>query len=160
MAKLTIKPKDALPGDLIGSQMDLIEQLVEFRKLRGMTQSEVASRMGVDRSVVTKFESLVGLGKKNHTMKMIRAYANSVEAYVAHFVVDGRIQHGSAPYAEFKENIARRITALANANEAHEQFPDAGRGQLGTDFVFAAPVESAETGVLQQMDYTMEWTLV
>lgn len=52
MAKLTIKPKDALPGDLIGSQMDLIEQLVEFRKLGGMTQSEVASRMGVDRSVV------------------------------------------------------------------------------------------------------------
>ena len=49
---------------------------------------------------------------------------------------------------------------MANANEAHEQFPDAGRGQLGTDFVFAAPVESAETGVLQQMDYTMEWTLV
>ncbi len=35
-----------------------------------------------------------------HTMKMIRAYANSVEAYVAHVVVDGRIQHGSAPYAE------------------------------------------------------------
>ena len=117
MPKLTIAEDERLMFDLVGADMDLVEQLVEMRKLRGMTQTDVAEGMGVDRSVVSRFESITGFGAKNHTMRTARKYADAVHAYIAHLVVDGQ----SNEYRELAAVVSENLSELRRKNDAHEQ---------------------------------------
>ncbi|WP_175279205.1 helix-turn-helix domain-containing protein, partial [Mobiluncus mulieris] len=56
---------------------EMIRQLVKIRKSReseGLTQKEVAARMGSDQGFVSRFESL----ETNPNLRTIRAYALAV----------------------------------------------------------------------------------
>ncbi len=79
---------DRLGIDLADAEVDLIEQLIAVRKQRGLSQSDVAKAMGVDRSVVNRFEG-VTRGDKRPNMTTIRRYAVAVNAYVAPMVAKG-----------------------------------------------------------------------
>ena len=117
MARLSIPDNELLEHDLVGSDMDLIEQLVEFRRLKKMTQQQVAERMGVDRSAVSRFESISGLSAKNHTMRTARKYAEAVGAFIAHLVVDGEPRN----YQKLAEVVEDNLLELRRSNEAHER---------------------------------------
>lgn len=117
MARLSIPEDEVLENDLIGADMDLVEQLVEFRKLKGLDVQQVAKTMGVDRSVVSRFESISSFGAKNHTMRTVRRYAQAVGAYVAHVVVPGE----AAEYQELADFVEGRVLEMRRMNEAHER---------------------------------------
>ncbi|QNE89939.1 helix-turn-helix transcriptional regulator [Corynebacterium incognita] len=109
MAKLTIPPEEQLEIDLIGADMAFIEQLVMVRKRKGLTQRDIAQRMGVDRSVVSRFESISQLNSKNHTLRTARRYAEAVGAYSAHIVIDA----DESDYSQLAESVEENLRELA-----------------------------------------------
>lgn len=60
----------------------LLRKLIEVRKMQGLTQTEVADRMGVTQATVSRFED----SDSNPTLATIRRYAHAVEALVNHDV--------------------------------------------------------------------------
>ncbi|MGV0734471.1 helix-turn-helix domain-containing protein [Mycolicibacter sinensis] len=73
---------DRLSVDLARSENHLIRELIAVRQRRGLKPAEVARKMGVDRSVVTRFES----GETNPTMATINRYAEAVGAKIRYTV--------------------------------------------------------------------------
>lgn len=73
---------DRLSVDLARSENHLIRELIAARQRRGLKPAEVARKMGVDRSVVTRFES----GGTNPTVATINRYAEAVGAMVRYTV--------------------------------------------------------------------------
>lgn len=73
---------DRLSVDLARSENHLIRELIAVRQRRGLKPAEVARKMGVDRSVVTRFES----GGTNPTMATINRYAEAVGAMIRYVV--------------------------------------------------------------------------
>lgn len=69
---------------LMDADFELLEDLIEWRTKRALSQPEVASRMGVSQSAVSQFESMNG----NPTLQTIRRYANAVGVRVNHIVFD------------------------------------------------------------------------
>ncbi|ODR08089.1 hypothetical protein BHQ15_09735 [Mycolicibacillus koreensis] len=73
---------DRLSVDLARSENQLIRELIAVRQRRGLKPAEVARKMGVDRSVVTRFES----GATNPTMATVNRYAEAVGAMIRYTV--------------------------------------------------------------------------
>lgn len=73
---------DRLSVNLARSENQLIRELIAVRQRRGLKPAEVARTMGVDRSVVTRFES----GGTNPTMATINRYAEAVGAMIRYTV--------------------------------------------------------------------------
>lgn len=73
---------DRLSIDLARSENHLIRELIVVRRKRGLKPAEVARKMGVDRSVVTRFES----GGTNPTMATVNRYAEAVGAMIRYSV--------------------------------------------------------------------------
>ncbi len=67
---------------LVENDGAFLRRLVEIRKEQGLTQQDVADRMGVSQPTVAKFESY----DSNPTLATIRRYAHAVEALVKHEV--------------------------------------------------------------------------
>lgn len=60
----------------------LMADLVQIRISRGLTQPQVAKRLGISQQAVSKLESY----SSDPRLSTIRRYANAVEALVAHVV--------------------------------------------------------------------------
>lgn len=73
---------DRLSIDLARSENQLIRELIAARQRRGLKPADVAKAMGVDRSVVTRFES----GGANPTVATINRYAEAVGAMIRYTV--------------------------------------------------------------------------
>lgn len=65
--------------DLVREQRDFLEDLVGVRKAAGLSQQQVAERMGVSQSAVSLFEHY----DANPTLSSIRRYALAVGADLA-----------------------------------------------------------------------------
>ncbi len=76
---------DRLSVDLARSENHLIRELMAVRQRRGLKPVDVARKMGVDRSAVTRFES----GETNPTMATINRYAEAVGAMIRYTVEMG-----------------------------------------------------------------------
>ena len=81
---LTPDKQDRLAIDLARSELRLIRDLTAVRQQRGLKPAELARRMGVDRSVITRFEA----GGTNPTIATINRYAEAVGAMIAYSVTD------------------------------------------------------------------------
>ena len=66
----------------------LIADLVEIRKMRGLSQQALAARLGISQQAVSKIES----HDSDPRLSTIRRYANAVEALIAHAVEPDRGQ--------------------------------------------------------------------
>ena len=88
-----IQPEDELGIALADAEIDLIEQLIAMRKRRGLTQAEVAEKMGVNAGVVAQFEGVIH-GAFRPDMITIRKYAIAVQAYIAPVVVPAETLDG------------------------------------------------------------------
>ncbi len=76
-------PDEALARDLVEADHDMLEELVRIRKfVAELTGTEVADRMGRNRSVVTNFEKLTA----DPHLSTIRRYAHAIGARITHTV--------------------------------------------------------------------------
>ncbi|MDR1188372.1 MAG: helix-turn-helix domain-containing protein [Bifidobacteriaceae bacterium] len=75
---------DRRADDLVRNHENLLDALVAMRKRHGLTQAEVAERMGVTQPSVAQFERY----DSNPTLSTIRRYAMAVGAVVKSQVVD------------------------------------------------------------------------
>ncbi len=75
---------EALADLLVDSHDELLSSLVGMRKKHGLSQEQVAERMGVSQPAVASFERY----DANPTLATIRRYALAVQASIEHRVVD------------------------------------------------------------------------
>lgn len=80
-------PETAALGEATARDMDLIERLVQVRHDQGLTQRDVAERMGRSQPNISAFERIGG----DPHLSTVRRYAAAVGARVQwQVVVDGR----------------------------------------------------------------------
>jgi transcriptional regulator with XRE-family HTH domain len=76
-------PEVRREAEAVARDMNLIETLVKIRKSRGLTQQQVAERMGRSQPAVSDFERIGG----DPHLSTIRRYALAIGANVRHGVV-------------------------------------------------------------------------
>lgn len=76
-------PRDRLADYVIESDDALFRDLVQFRIMRKMSQEDVAERMGIDKSNVSRLES----GVRDVQLSTLRRYAMAIDAVVRHDVI-------------------------------------------------------------------------
>lgn len=76
-------------AELSKTQRHLIRDLIKMRKKHGLSQEEVAERMGVSQPAVATFER----PGNNPTFNTLRRYAFAVEANLEFEVVDVCLEH-------------------------------------------------------------------
>lgn len=111
-----INDDDQLGIDLAGAIYDLIDQLVAMRKARKLTQADVAERMGVDRSVISRFET-AATGGRNPNLHTVWSYAETVGAFIGFIVAAGE------DYPGLKECVEEhRRAPVRNPDPAEASF--------------------------------------
>jgi len=75
--KCATDPEFKVAYDALEDEFAALEALLEARSAAGLTQAEVASRMGVSQPVLARIES--SLGKKDHSPSLhtLRRYAKA-----------------------------------------------------------------------------------
>lgn len=90
------------------SELVWISQLVSLRKAKGLVQGDVAERMGVDQSTVSRLENL-NCGNRSANIGLLAKYARAIGAYTAHIVVDAESDDG---YQLLKKEIEKHTHSL------------------------------------------------
>lgn len=75
-------PRDRLAEYIVASDEQMIVDLVSRRKALRLTQDDVAARMGIDKSGVSRIES----GLRDLQLSTLRRYAMAINAVVVHDV--------------------------------------------------------------------------
>jgi DNA-binding XRE family transcriptional regulator len=63
--------------DALEDEFAVLEALLAARKAAGLTQAEVAARMGVSQPVLARIESSLGSQKSSPTLSTLRRYAQA-----------------------------------------------------------------------------------
>lgn len=101
----------------------LVRDLVEVRENRGLSQADVAERMGISQSAVSQFERY----DSNPKLSTIRRYAHAVGARIKHSVIlDAELQSSEWNSLALSALTARWRQALQNAEERGPEEWDAG----------------------------------
>lgn len=69
-------PQTRAEYDALADEFETVRELIAARTLAGLTQNEVALRMGTTQSVVARLES----GKRTPSMRTVQRYAQAVGA--------------------------------------------------------------------------------
>ena len=75
-AELLADPKTRSEYDAITNEFEMARELIAARSRAGLTQGEVAERMGTTQSVVARLES----GRRAPSMRTVQRYAQAVGA--------------------------------------------------------------------------------
>ena len=103
----TLSEIESRAADLIENDVALVEGLVELRKRHGLSQADVAVRMGVSQPTVSAFEKY----DANPRLSTIRRYALAVEAEVSHTVRDVCAGAGNS-FVSIVSAVARTSTPV------------------------------------------------
>lgn len=76
--KALTNPKVKAIYDEIAPEFALLAQMLKARKKAGLTQADVAQRMGTKAPAVTRLESSLGNGKQSPSIATLQKYANAV----------------------------------------------------------------------------------
>ena len=79
--------RQILANDLINQTQDLLADLIDLRRAKGLTQEDVANTIGITRTAVTAFERYDGDPK----ISTIVRYAMAVGARISINVEDGNV---------------------------------------------------------------------
>lgn len=79
---------------LVKADQDLLDSLIAERKSRGLTQQDVADRLGITQAAVAAFERY----DNDPKLSTLRRYAHAVEAFVVHAVEADRGQLETAEH--------------------------------------------------------------
>lgn len=75
-AELLADPKTRAEYDAVANEFEMARELIAARSRAGLTQGEVAERMGTTQSVVARLES----GRQAPSMRTVQRYAQAVGA--------------------------------------------------------------------------------
>ncbi|MGY1869842.1 helix-turn-helix transcriptional regulator [Nocardia gipuzkoensis] len=112
----------ALAGELARQEIELKRALIRSREAAGLSQSQLADKIGVHRSVISRFER----ADSNPRLSMLRYYAHALGVLITHkvepFRVDSPVDMSFAPpgiYVSISSNRASAVgTAVATARLA------------------------------------------
>ena len=76
--KALSRPKVAVAYELMQPEFDLLRQMLEARQKAGLTQADVADRMGTKPPAITRLESSLGSGKHSPSLATLQKYAEAV----------------------------------------------------------------------------------
>lgn len=86
---------------LLASQREFLDSLVALRKKAGISQDEVANRMGVSQSAISQFEHY----DANPTLSTIRRYALAVDASISY-----RVSSSAPLYQEYESRTNNHVS--------------------------------------------------
>ena len=72
------KPAVRSAYEELGPEFEILRQMLQARKGAGLSQSEVAERMGTKPPAVTRLESSLGSGKHSPSIATLKKYAEAV----------------------------------------------------------------------------------
>ena len=64
--------------DALGPEFKLLRQMIAARTSAGLSQAEVAERMGTHPPAVARLESMLGSGKHSPSIRTLKRYAEAV----------------------------------------------------------------------------------
>lgn len=73
------RPKVKKAYDDLEAEYTLIEQLISYRLKHGITQAELAKKLGTKQSAISRFES----GTENSTLDFLRKIASALGARIS-----------------------------------------------------------------------------
>lgn len=103
-------PLDKLAADLVEADEWLLDALILCRKNAGLSQAEVATRMGISQSAVARIES----GERNPQLSTLRRYAHAVRAHVSHTVTP-TASRPSVQVPPYEDIFVQRVTHVIAA---------------------------------------------
>jgi transcriptional regulator with XRE-family HTH domain len=77
-AKALARPEVRQEYEALEPEFELLRRMLQARKLAGLTQDEVAARMGTKRSAVARLESTLAAGKHSPSVATLQKYAQAV----------------------------------------------------------------------------------
>ena len=77
-AKVLSNPEVKAAYDEMAPEFSLLRQMLKARQKAGLSQAEVAERMGTKPPAVTRLESSLGNGKHSPSMATLQKYAHAV----------------------------------------------------------------------------------
>jgi ribosome-binding protein aMBF1 (putative translation factor) len=76
--KALSNPKVKAAYDEMSPEFALLRQMLKARQKAGLSQADVAERMGTKAPAVTRLESSLGNGKHSPSLATLQKYANAV----------------------------------------------------------------------------------
>ncbi|MBF0436896.1 MAG: helix-turn-helix transcriptional regulator [Magnetococcales bacterium] len=78
VARVLSNPAVKSAYDALEEEYSAISAFLDARKSAGLTQDEIASRMGTTKSAISRLESSLGNGKMSPSLATLRRYAAAV----------------------------------------------------------------------------------
>ena len=72
------KPEVRAAYDALGPEFEVLRQMLQARRDAGLTQAEVAERMGTKAPAITRLESSLSSGKHSPSLATLTKYAAAV----------------------------------------------------------------------------------
>lgn len=79
--KLLKNPKDKALYDSLDAEFKLLEQMIEARKEAGLSQADVAERMGTNKSNISRLENSM-FQSPSPTLATLKKYAAAVDCHI------------------------------------------------------------------------------
>ena len=81
-AKALKKTKVKAEYDALEPEFKLLRELLNTRQKAGLSQAEVAERMGTKPPAVTRLESSLSSGKHSPSLATLKKYANALDCHL------------------------------------------------------------------------------
>ncbi|MFC6352786.1 helix-turn-helix domain-containing protein [Rothia nasimurium] len=156
--KRQLTPSRQRANYLARQERDFVASLISLRKEAGLTQQDVADKLGVSQQAISKFESM----DSSPTLSTALSYAHAVQALV-HFEValdEGRFQEygedwiavevKSAPSSEPEAEAGKEFVDVTPEHFITPQEAEAFAGILKSDVALAARKQSPTDGFTEQ----------
>jgi DNA-binding XRE family transcriptional regulator len=77
-ARWMADPKFKAAYDALEEEYSALTTFLQARKAAGLTQEEIANRMGTTKSAISRLESSLGNGRMSPSLSTLRRYASAV----------------------------------------------------------------------------------
>ncbi len=76
------QPKVKAEYDALAPEFSLLRELLSARQKAGLTQAEIAERMGTKAPAVTRLESSLSSGKHSPSLETLKKYAKALNCHL------------------------------------------------------------------------------
>jgi len=90
------KPSVKAEYEALGPEFELLRQILSARSKAGLSQADVAERMGTHAPAITRLESALSTGKHSPSIDTLKRYAQAVGCELQIKLVPGRAQQAAS----------------------------------------------------------------
>lgn len=76
--KLLANPKVKAEYDALQDEFTLFAEMIKARRIAGLSQKEIAERMGTKQAAIARLETAGGKAKHSPSIATLRRYANAI----------------------------------------------------------------------------------